>query len=182
VTEASLGDRIREIRLRKGMQQMEAARRTGIHFNSWYRYEKGLVMPKAPMLERIARGLGVSVGELFGEEDVVPFERSGEQELSETLHKLAERAGQDTRRIRSSRTATDDMMISVLMHRCTYQEMADFALGKEPYPPTYRDSDVVRKALDEYGDAVSELSHEYQKRVEAPPGGVIVELFSRETA
>jgi transcriptional regulator with XRE-family HTH domain len=59
------GERIRQIREEKGLQQEEAARRIGIHKNALYRYEKGMVEPKVSMVPKIARALDVDPGDLF---------------------------------------------------------------------------------------------------------------------
>jgi transcriptional regulator with XRE-family HTH domain len=51
-------------RLRGGLSQAEAARRSAIDASNWSRYERGRQQPQASQVQRIAAGLGVSVEEL----------------------------------------------------------------------------------------------------------------------
>ena len=54
------------IRLERGLTQVEAARNMGKCQPEWARWETGARKPGcATMIERIAKALGVDVGELF---------------------------------------------------------------------------------------------------------------------
>jgi transcriptional regulator with XRE-family HTH domain len=59
-------------RLRGGLSQAEAARRSAIDASAWSRYERGRQQPQASQVQRIAAGLGVSVEEL---ESAIEWER-----------------------------------------------------------------------------------------------------------
>lgn len=63
------GDRIREIRERRGMSQTELGTRCGIGEKGIWRYENGQGDPSADILARIARELDSSADYLLGLSD-----------------------------------------------------------------------------------------------------------------
>lgn len=77
----TIGERIKKIRLEKGMTQKEIAESIGIATNSFSRYEIGEREPKLEMIEKIASALKVSVYELIGGfgafDDVLPPNMQG---------------------------------------------------------------------------------------------------------
>ena len=62
----SIGDRIRETRVNKGMTQQQVADSIGVTYQNISQYERGLRTPKNETLIKIADALGVSVYELIG--------------------------------------------------------------------------------------------------------------------
>lgn len=60
-----IGDRIREARKRAGMSQAELAARAWVYPSQISNYERGLVTPRWRVLSRIAKALGVPVGDLI---------------------------------------------------------------------------------------------------------------------
>ena len=62
-----MGQRIRELREERELTVRALSDRTGLAENSIARIERGERMPGAASVEAIARGLGVSPGELFEE-------------------------------------------------------------------------------------------------------------------
>lgn len=59
-----LGNRIREIRIQKGLSQSEVANRCGKERQSYQRVETGNINPTIWYLEHLAQALGVSLSEL----------------------------------------------------------------------------------------------------------------------
>jgi transcriptional regulator with XRE-family HTH domain len=60
----TVGDRVRELRQRKGMSGKEVAARAGIPPETLSRIENGKMMPTAAMLEKVATGLGVAAHQI----------------------------------------------------------------------------------------------------------------------
>ncbi len=56
-----LGRRVRELRVRQGLSQTELARRAGMTQPAVARFEAGGTVPTLPVLERLARSLGVQL-------------------------------------------------------------------------------------------------------------------------
>lgn len=57
----------RRLRLEKGWSQEDAAAATQIHPTYWSQIETGKRNPSLMVVDRVARGLGVTVAELFRE-------------------------------------------------------------------------------------------------------------------
>jgi transcriptional regulator with XRE-family HTH domain len=60
-----VGRRIRNLRQRKGISQEVLAEKSSLHRTYIGGVERGLRNPSLKSLHRIAKGLGVSVGDLF---------------------------------------------------------------------------------------------------------------------
>jgi len=61
------GQRVRKLRIERGMNQTTLARKVGIHYINLSRYEKGKSSPMGDTLARLSRVLGVSMDYLvFG--------------------------------------------------------------------------------------------------------------------
>jgi ribosome-binding protein aMBF1 (putative translation factor) len=56
-----LGQRVRELRVQQGLSQTELARRAGMTQPAVARFEAGGTVPTLPVLERLARSLGVEL-------------------------------------------------------------------------------------------------------------------------
>jgi ribosome-binding protein aMBF1 (putative translation factor) len=56
-----LGRRVRELRIKQGLSQSELARRAGMTQPAVARFEAGGTVPTLPVLERLARSLGVEL-------------------------------------------------------------------------------------------------------------------------
>ena len=65
----TVGERIKGLRLKRGLTQKQVADSCGIADSAIRKYESGKVTPKYEMLQRIATALGVHPGELMGLKD-----------------------------------------------------------------------------------------------------------------
>lgn len=63
----NLGEKIRALRLRKGLSQIELAKLAEIYQKNISRYEKGTTDPSASAIKRIADALGVSTDYLLND-------------------------------------------------------------------------------------------------------------------
>jgi transcriptional regulator with XRE-family HTH domain len=61
----ALGKRVRELRKERGYSQEKLAERAGIHENHVRRIEGGTANPSYVVLVKLAKGLGVTPGELM---------------------------------------------------------------------------------------------------------------------
>lgn len=62
---ARFGDRIRELRQQRGLSQEDLAERSGLHRTQIGFVERAERSPRLDTIEKLARGLGVSLAELF---------------------------------------------------------------------------------------------------------------------
>ncbi len=92
-----LGQKIRDLRKEKGMTQEELAVRLNVVRQTISKWEKGLSVPDAEMLVRLAEVLDVSVNELLGA-DISKEE--GRNELAEQLARINEQLAVRNRRSR----------------------------------------------------------------------------------
>jgi transcriptional regulator with XRE-family HTH domain len=60
-----IADRLKTIRLQKGLTQSELAERANINSNYYAKLERGEVTASIPMLERIADTLNIDISEMF---------------------------------------------------------------------------------------------------------------------
>lgn len=63
------GQRLRGLRIQKNLQQQELAGLVGVSVVQYGRYERGVSLPAAEMLQRLANALGVSGDYLLGGAD-----------------------------------------------------------------------------------------------------------------
>jgi transcriptional regulator with XRE-family HTH domain len=63
-----MGERIRALRKRKGLSQEALARAADVTLNAVQKWEKGERVPNLNRAVALARALGVTVGQLAGEE------------------------------------------------------------------------------------------------------------------
>lgn len=61
----AFGLRVRELRLKRGISQEEAADRAGLHFTYWGAVERGEKNLTIESMQKLATGLGATVGALF---------------------------------------------------------------------------------------------------------------------
>lgn len=81
----TIGERIKKIRLEKGMTQKEIAESIGIATNSFSRYEIGEREPNLEMINRIANALNVSPIQLIFNENTNDFlKKIGEKAIEMT--------------------------------------------------------------------------------------------------
>jgi len=64
-TSKKIGDKIKEIRKKKKLTQVEVAEKAGIHFNYFARLERGEVNPSIQTIESIANALKVKSGDIL---------------------------------------------------------------------------------------------------------------------
>lgn len=62
-----LGERIRQLRLARGLSQEGLAERSGLHTTQVQRIEQGKLNPRLTTLSCLAGGLGTSLSHLFGD-------------------------------------------------------------------------------------------------------------------
>ena len=72
-------DRLLKLRKEKNLTQSQLGQVVGLHYQHIGRYERGLVQPSLPALERLASALGVSVEYLTGG----TTEQSAERQLED---------------------------------------------------------------------------------------------------
>ncbi len=65
--EKKIGEKIRELRKKKGLSQIELANRIGISFQQIQKYEKGLSKISISRLYQISDALGVDINYFFQE-------------------------------------------------------------------------------------------------------------------
>ncbi len=68
---SKLGERIKQLRMRKGLTRATLAERSGISMPSIWAWETDRTVPRLGSLENLAKGLGVSVRELTADTDPV---------------------------------------------------------------------------------------------------------------
>ena len=87
----SIGDKIRDLRERKGWTQDDLAEAAGIHRVTIAKYEAGKVEPKSTSLSRLAAALEVEAGFLLGESDKMTEQDRDLWELREQVRRDPER-------------------------------------------------------------------------------------------
>ena len=80
-----LGQRIREIRKKRGMTQAELAEKAGISVNFVGTAERGIHSPSISTLERIAKALHVNISQLFDFTEELPEKKYAIKELISIL-------------------------------------------------------------------------------------------------
>lgn len=66
----SIGERMKEIRIEKGLTQRQIADSIGVTYQHISQYERGLRTPKMNTIRKIAEALGVDVWEIIGFNDI----------------------------------------------------------------------------------------------------------------
>lgn len=92
----NFGDKIRSIRLQKGLTQKEAAERLGLTYSTYSNYENNNRTPRYDILKQIATGFDVSVDELISASFIAPMETALEAEEAE---RIIEELEKDTTRM-----------------------------------------------------------------------------------
>ena len=68
----TIGDRLKELRLKRNLTQHRLAKRAGIHVTALRYYEYGLRCPSVDNLRKLCKALKVS---LWNFDDVAPFQK-----------------------------------------------------------------------------------------------------------
>lgn len=68
----NIGEKIKSLRIKKGMTQQELAEKSNISRVSVGNYERGDRVPNIEVISNIANALGVTVNELTGVEETIP--------------------------------------------------------------------------------------------------------------
>lgn len=92
-----LSDNIKVFRKNRGLTQEELAIRVNVVRQTVSKWEKGLSVPDAELLQRLAEVLEVSVSDLLGAPEVTSKERS---QLAEQLSRINEQLAIKNRRSR----------------------------------------------------------------------------------
>lgn len=66
MNDQGIGARVRAVRVAAGWTAQATAERAGISPVTWSRIENGKIQPNSRTVEKMARGLGVSVADLYG--------------------------------------------------------------------------------------------------------------------
>ncbi|MCK1242413.1 XRE family transcriptional regulator [Streptococcus uberis] len=94
-----VGDKIRELRLRKGLTQKELAEKIGMGHTTIANYEKGIRAPKKNKIFKIANVLGYSVDDFFPNQtpnqkpapsNITPFPSSSQPEITQIYNTLSQ--------------------------------------------------------------------------------------------
>lgn len=99
--DTAVGARVRELRIRAGVSQVELGRALGVSFQQVQKYEKGSNRMGASKLVLISKTLGVPVEALFDGIDGVDGATGGSYEA---LDKEASKIARDWARITDSKT------------------------------------------------------------------------------
>ena len=91
-----LSDQIRALRRARGMSQEELAARLHVVRQTISKWEKGLSVPDAEMLLRLAEALDTTVSQLLGAD--IPEDEDGRNELAEQLSRINEQLAARNRR------------------------------------------------------------------------------------
>ena len=114
ITELELGHRIRDLRKKKGLSQLDFSADIGVATTSLTQWESGLRYPTLELLDRCAKGLGVTMSTLLLEEGMpngIPTEHEIGKRISAwrklrkmTLQNLADKSGVGTTTIHNLET------------------------------------------------------------------------------
>jgi transcriptional regulator with XRE-family HTH domain len=85
---ARLGLRVREIRLLQNKTQEDIAERSGLSYKFIGEVERGRANPSLDTLERLARGLGVAVSDLFLSDTRYPMTQPDVMVVREAVRSL----------------------------------------------------------------------------------------------
>jgi transcriptional regulator with XRE-family HTH domain len=89
-------ERIRNLRLQKGLSQSELGKLVDIHYNQIGRYELGTAEPTAENINKLAMALGVSADFLYrGEEEGALHTRLEDRELIEMIQQIKSLSEED---------------------------------------------------------------------------------------
>ena len=91
-----LSDQIRALRRARGMSQEELAARLHVVRQTISKWEKGLSVPDAEMLLRLAEALDTTVSQLLGAD--IPEDEDGRNELAGQLSRINEQLAARNRR------------------------------------------------------------------------------------
>jgi hypothetical protein len=122
VINLNIGERIRKIRIEKGMTQKEIAEKCGINDANIRKYESGRQNPKIDTIEKIAKALDVEVSELLFEKSEIIEQlknvlNTNAIEAIKTTHQLDE----DTRNGKITwREATPDEVLQMSVDSANY--------------------------------------------------------------
>ncbi len=86
-----LGDRLREVRKARGMSLYDVQQRTGRHFSTIAKYERGERKPSVEMLRELAEVYDVTVSDLVEERSARGGGRSAERTDLQILLAIAQR-------------------------------------------------------------------------------------------
>ena len=93
----NFGDKIRSIRLQKGLTQKEAAKKLGLTYSTYSNYENNNRTPKYSTLKQIAVGFDVSVDELIHSSFIAPME--SDIEIAKEAERIIDELEKDTTRM-----------------------------------------------------------------------------------
>ena len=91
-----IGDRIKDIRLAKNLSQKEVISAIGMGAAQYSRIENGKTDPSISTVEKITQALGISLSELFADEDILSEVNSSDKTLMEKV-KLMESLDEEER-------------------------------------------------------------------------------------
>lgn len=92
----SFGNKIKQIRIDKGLSQKEAAEQLGLSYSTYSNYENNNRTPKYATLKQIADGLEVSIDDLISASFIAPLESNFQEDiansdmLNDYMHEVGE--------------------------------------------------------------------------------------------
>lgn len=60
-----ISDKLKQLRERRGLTVREAAKRAGIHWTLWNKYELGKARPSYDGLEKLVKAYNISLDDMF---------------------------------------------------------------------------------------------------------------------
>jgi transcriptional regulator with XRE-family HTH domain len=155
----TIGERIKEARKKKGLNQKELAEKTGLSIGTIQGYEQGRYEPKRASLEKIAFALEVTAVELLGETPLptTPTDHTESRlnQLMEECGELISAAARYRRHLHGDRTLNEKYTERRLIADIT-EEIADVTLVASD----------VRRALGISEEELYKVINEKMKRTE----------------
>ncbi len=96
----TLGDRIRETRTKRGMNQSQLAKLVKVSPTAVWNWEANGVTPRPPMVSAIAKALGVSEAFLLTGQGAVPPQRTAADIIAGAAAEIAALNGVPTSRVK----------------------------------------------------------------------------------
>lgn len=66
----TIGQKLKKLRIKKGITQLEVAKHVGVNFQTIYKYEKDIVVPPTEMLLKLAKYFNVTTDFLLDTDDI----------------------------------------------------------------------------------------------------------------
>jgi len=102
VDSTGFADRLKQLRIQKGLSQAELGNSIGLHYNHISRYERGESKPTAKSLKALAECLGVSTDYLYdGQEEDAAFADFKDRDLLNLFKKVENLSDKDKEMVKT---------------------------------------------------------------------------------